>query len=668
MFKKILIANRGEIACRIIATARRMGIASVAVYSHADKDALHVEMADDAMPIGPPPASESYLVIERIVAACKKTGAEAVHPGYGFLAEQAEFARTLEENGIAFIGPNARVIAEMGDKVAAKERAAQAGIAAVPGFPHVIEGAAQAEAAALSIGYPVMIKAAAGGGGRGMRAVYSPGMLAAELARAQSEAKAAFGDGRVFIEKFIPSPRHIEVQLLADKHGNVIHLGERECSIQRRHQKLIEEAPSPFLDEESRSKLCAQAAALGKAVNYDSAGTVEFIADEARNFYFLEMNTRLQVEHPVTELVTGLDLVEHMIRSAAGEKLAVAQEDVRQLGWAIETRILAEDPERDFLPSSGRLKTYRHDAAGATGRTTLRIDSGVREGSEIPIYYDSLIAKLVAHAPDRAGAINAQAEAVDGFVIEGISSNINFLAAVMRHERFIAGRLSTDFIAEEYRQGFAPIAPRGECALFLASVAAAADYVVEQRKRQISGRMHAAPQGATAISRSIILGDERFDVQTAQHEDGIAVRFETSGEKHLCKSCWKPGEPVWKGTIGGDHIAVKLRPILNGYVLTQGGACAEARLYTRREAELAALLPKKKAAPAADVLRAPMPALVKAIEVTAGQEVKAGQVLCVIEAMKMETVLRAGHDAKVRKINVKPGNSIAIDAVIMTFG
>jgi len=668
MFRKILIANRGEIACRIIATARRMGIACVAVCSDADQDALHVEMADEAVPIGPPPASESYLVIERIIAACKRTGAEAVHPGYGFLAEQSDFARALEENGIAFIGPNARAIAEMGDKVVAKALAQRAGIAAVPGFPRVIDDSSQAEAAVSSIGYPLMIKAAAGGGGRGMRAVFSPEMLAAELARAQSEAKAAFGDGRVYLEKYIPSPRHIEVQLLADKHGSLIHLGERECSIQRRHQKLIEEAPSPFLDEESRSKLCAQAAALAKAVAYDSAGTVEFIADEAKNFYFLEMNTRLQVEHPVTELVTGIDLVEHMIRSAAGEKLAIAQDDVRRSGWAIESRILAEDPERNFLPSSGRLKTYRHEAAGAKGATVLRIDSGVRQGSEISIHYDSLIAKLVTHAPDRAAAVIAQAQALDSFVIEGPSNNINFLAAVIRHERFIAGSLSTDFIAEEYKQGFAPIVPHGDCARVLASAAAAADYVVQVRKRQISGQMSAAAQGATAVSRSIILGNDQFDVETAQQEDVIAVRFATSGETHLCKPRWKPGEPVWKGTVDGEYFAVKLRPSLNGYVLSRGGVCAEARLYTRREAELAAVLPKKKAAQGADVLRSPMPALVKSIEVAAGQEVKAGEPLCVIEAMKMETVLRAGHDAKVRKINVKPGDSIAIDTIIMTFG
>jgi propionyl-CoA carboxylase alpha chain len=667
MFNKILVANRGEISCRIMATARRMGIASVAVYSEADRNALHVEMADEAVPIGPAPASESYLVIERIVAACKKTGAEAVHPGYGFLAESANFARALEENGIAFIGPHARAIAEMGDKVAAKALAQSAGIPAVPGFPHVIEDASQVEAAAASIGYPLMIKAAAGGGGRGMRAVFSPETLAGELARAQSEANAAFGDGRVFLEKYIPSPRHIEVQLLADKHGSVIHLGERECSVQRRHQKLIEEAPSPLLDEESRSKLCAQAVALAKAVNYDSAGTVEFIAGEDRSFYFLEMNTRLQVEHPVTELVTGFDLVEHMIRSAAGEKIAIAQDGVQLAGWAIESRILAEDPERNFLPSSGRLKTYRHEAAGTKGGAMLRIDSGVREGSDIPIHYDSLIAKLVTHAPDRAAAINAQAEALDSFVIEGPSNNITFLAAVMRSERFIAGKLSTNFIAEEFKQGFAPIMPDGERALLLVSAAAAAEYVVEQRKRQISGQTRAAAQVATPVRRSIILGNERFDVATAQHGDGIAVRFEASGATHICKPRWKPGEQVWIGTINGKYLAVKLRPSLNGYFLSQGGACAEACLYTRREAELAALLPKKKAAPGADVLRAPMPALVKSIEVAAGQEVEAGEPLCVIEAMKMETVLRAGHDAKVRKIHVKPGDSIAIDAIIMTF-
>ncbi len=590
MFKKILIANRGEIACRIIATARRMGISVVAIYSDADKDALHVEMADEAVPIGPPPSTQSYLVIENIVAACKATGAQAVHPGYGFLSEQADFARALESNHIAFIGPHPAAIAAMGDKLAAKEIARASGIAVVPGFSGVTGNAAEALEAASALGYPLMLKAVAGGGGRGMRVVEARESMSENLARAQSEAKVAFGDSRIFIEKLIPTSRHIEVQLLADKHGNVIHLGERECSIQRRHQKLIEEAPSPFIDEEIRRKLGGQAVALAKAVNYDSAGTVEFIAGDDKSFYFLEMNTRLQVEHPVTELVTGIDLVEHMIRSAAGENLPIAQDAVHVKGVAIECRILAEDPERNFLPSTGRLKTYRPPPAGLEGGAMLRIDSGFCEGSEISIHYDPLIAKLVTHAADREAAIRAQAQALDSFVVEGPNTNINFLSAVMRHKRFLAGALSTDFIAEGYKQGFAPIVPEGKLARLLASVVAAADHVVQQRKRWISGQREAASYALTA-ERSVMLGAKRFDVEIASQGDGLAVHFRAGGETYICVSGWKPGEPVWKGAIDGECLAVKLRPILNSYVLVHGGAATEARVYTRREAELAAFLP-----------------------------------------------------------------------------
>ncbi len=667
MFKKILIANRGEIACRIIATARRMGIAAVAVYSDADKDALHVEMADEAVPIGPPPSAQSYLVIEKIIAACKKTGAQAVHPGYGFLSEQAAFARALEESGIAFIGPNPKAIAAMGDKLAAKEIARSAGVAVVPGFTELTGGAAlaaQAAQAAGALGYPLIIKAVAGGGGRGMRVVEAPETLGESLARAQSEAEAAFGDGRVFIEKFIPSPRHIEVQLLADKHGNIIHLGERECSIQRRHQKLIEESPSPFVDPEIRGKLGAQAIALARAVNYDSAGTVEFIAGADKSFYFLEMNTRLQVEHPVTELCTGIDLVEQMIRSAAGEKLPLAQHEVRQQGWAIESRILAEDPERNFLPSAGRLWSYREPAERMAGSAALRIDSGVCEGSEISIHYDPLIAKLVTHAADRAAAIEAQSEALDSFVIEGMSTNIAFLSAVTVNARFRVGELSTGFITQEFPRGFVPVLPEGEIAQRFACVAAAADHVTHARRRAISGQMRPA---RLEPPRSVMLGKTRYDVQIEEAGDGIAVRFGTENRPHLCVSAWTPGKPVWAGTIGGARVAVRLRPILNGYRLAHRGALADAHVYTRREADLAALMPEKNAATRTNVLRSPMPALVKSVDVAAGQAVKFGEILCVIEAMKMETALRAGRDLTVRKINVKPGDSIAVDAVILAF-
>jgi propionyl-CoA carboxylase alpha chain len=665
MFKKILIANRGEIACRVIATARRMGIATVAIYSDADKGAPHVDMAEEAVRIGPPPAAESYLVIENIVAACKATRAEAVHPGYGFLSERAAFARALDASNIAFIGPNPAAIAAMGDKIESKKLAQSAGVATVPGFPCVIDDITQAAEIADAVGYPVMIKASAGGGGRGMRIVSARKEIAENFARARSEAKSAFGEGRIFVEKFIADPRHIEVQILGDKHGNVIHLGERECSLQRRHQKVIEEAPSPFIDEETRRKLGEWAIALAEAVNYDSAGTVEFIVGEDKNFYFLEMNTRLQVEHPVTELVTGIDLVEQMIRSASGEKLPAGQADVHLEGCAIESRVLAEDPARNFLPSTGRLKTYRPPAPGHRNGVTLRIDSGVREGSEISIHYDPLIAKIVTHAADRTAAMKAQTQALDSFVIEGVADNLAFLAAVMAHERFRAGELSTGFIAEEYPRGFTPLAPEGERAHLFASVAAAADHVINERKRAISGQIRTAVRFARA--RSVMLGKNRHDVTLDDTDEGLVVRFEKTGHAHICSSDWVPGQQIWNGTIDGDRVVVQLRPILNGYTLAHAGFVAEARVYTRREAELAALMPEKKASGGSKLLRCPMPALVKSIEVVAGQAVKSGESLCVIEAMKMETILRAERDVTVSKINVKAGDSIAVDAVIMAF-
>ncbi|MGA7384689.1 MAG: acetyl/propionyl/methylcrotonyl-CoA carboxylase subunit alpha [Methylocella sp.] len=667
MFKKILIANRGEIACRVIATARRMGIATVAVYSDADEDSPHVDMADEAVRIGPPPAAKSYLVIENIVSACKAASAEAVHPGYGFLSEQAAFARALDANNITFIGPNPNAIEAMGDKIEAKKLAQSAGVATVPGFPGAIDDITQAAKIADAIGYPVMIKASAGGGGRGMRIVSARKEIAENFARARSEAKSAFGEGRVFIEKFIGDPRHIEVQVLGDKHGNLVHLGERECSIQRRHQKVIEEAPSPFVDGETRRKLGEWAIALAQAVNYDSAGTVEFIVGKDKNFYFLEMNTRLQVEHPVTELVTGIDLVEQMIRSAAGEKLPVGQANVQLTGRAIESRVLAEDPARNFLPSTGRLRTYRPPAPGHRNGVTLRIDSGVREGSEISIHYDPLIAKIVTHAADRTAAIKAQTQALDSFVIEGVANNISFLAAVMTHKRFRAAELSTGFIAEEYPRGFTAPAPEGERARMFASVAVAVDYVINERKRAISGQMRAPRPIRVACSRALMLGKNRHDVTLDPRDEGLVVRFEQTGHAHICSSGWVPGEPVWNGTIDGETRVLQLRPILNGYTLAHGGFVADARVYTRREAELAALMPEKKAAGGSKLLRSPMPALVKSIEVAAGQAVISGEPLCVIEAMKMETVLRAETDGTVGKINVKAGDSIAVDAVIMAF-
>jgi propionyl-CoA carboxylase alpha subunit len=667
MFKKILIANRGEIACRVIATARRMGIATVAVYSDADKDAPHVDMADEAVWIGPPPAAESYLVIENIVAACKATSAEAVHPGYGFLSEKAAFVRALDADNIVFIGPNPKAVEAMGDKIEAKKLAQSAGVATVPGFSGVIDDITQAAKIADAIGYPVMIKASAGGGGRGMRIVSARKEIAENFARARSEAKSAFGEGRVFIEKFIAGSRHIEVQVLGDKHGNVIHLGERECSIQRRHQKLIEEAPSPFIDEETRRKIGERAIALAEAVNYDSAGTVEFIVGEDKSFHFLEMNTRLQVEHPVTELVAGIDLVEHMIRSAAGEKLPVRQTDLRLKGCAIECRVLSEDPARNFLPSTGRLRSYRPPATGQHEGVTLRIDSGVREGSEISIHYDPLIAKIVTHASERTAAIKAQTQALDSFVIKGVANNIAFLAAVVAHKRFWTGALSTGFIAKEYPQGFISLAPEGERAHLFASVAAAADDVMNERKRAISGQMRAARKVRFDRARALMLGKKRHDVTLDDGDEGLVVQFEKTGHAHICSSDWVPGQPVWSGTVDGERVVVQLRPIVNGYNLAHGGFVADARVYTRREAELALLMPEKTAAGASKFLRSPMPALVKSIEVVAGQAVRPGETLCVIEAMKMETVLHAERDATVSKINVKQGDSIAVDAIVMAF-
>jgi propionyl-CoA carboxylase alpha chain len=667
MFKKILIANRGEIACRVIKTARRMGIATVAVYSDADKDAPHVEMANESVRIGPPPAKQSYLVIENIVAACTAAGADAVHPGYGFLSEQAAFSRALAASNIAFIGPNPRAIEAMGDKIESKKRAQSLGVATVPGFLGAIDGAVTAEAIAKTIGYPVMIKASAGGGGRGMRIVEGAEGIAEGFARATSEALSAFGDGRVFIEKFIANPRHIEIQVLGDKHGKIIHLGERECSIQRRHQKIIEEAPSPFVSEETRRAMGEQAIALARAVNYDSAGTVEFMMAQDGSFYFLEMNTRLQVEHPVTELITGIDLVEQMIRSAFGERLAISQNDVRLKGAAVECRILAEDPTRNFLPSAGRLKLYGPPAGAKREGVTLRVDSGVREGGEVSIHYDSLIAKLVTHAPDRPAAIDAQAQALDSFVIEGVTNNISFLAAVMRNKRFRAGVLSTNFIAREYPRGFTPLVPHGEAAELLACVAAAADHVMNERKRSISGQMRTAHPVRFTRERSVMLGNNRHDVRLDDTNEGLAVRFERTGRARLCVSSWAPGRPVWNGTIDGERIVVRLRPILNGYLLAHGGFVTDARVYTRREAQLALLMPEKKTAGGSNFLRCPMPSLVKSIFVAAGQAVRSGEALCVIEAMKMEIAVCAEFDATVDKICVQPGDSLAVDAIILAF-
>src|SRR5438270_2640633 len=577
MFKRILIANRGEIACRIIKTARRMGIETVAVYSEADRDALHVEMADQAVPIGPPAAAESNLAMEKIIEASRKTGAEAVHPGYGFLSEREAFPRALGKAGIVFIGPNASAIAAMGDKIESKKAAAKAAVSTVPGFLGVIEDEKHAVKIADGIGYPVMIKASAGGGGKGMRIGHSRGEVAEGFNLAKAEAKASFGDDRVFIEKFIVNPRHIEIQVLGDKHGNVIYLGERECSIQRRNQKVIEEGPSPLLDETTRRKMGEQAVALAKAVNYDSAGTVEFVAGQDKSFYFLEMNTRLQVEHPVTELVTGIDLVEQMIRVAAGEKLALAQKDISLSGWAVESRVYAEDPFRNFLPSTGRLIIYRPPNEGHHDGITVRNDTGVYEGGEISIYYDPMIAKLVTHAGDRATAIDAQADALDRFAIDGIRHNIPFLASIMQKPRWRSGNLSTGFIAEEYPEGFVPPQPQGEIAHLIAAVATFVDHVANERKRQISGQMRTARPVQFERDRTVLLGTERFNLTLDPGDESLLLRFEdNSTEAFHVASAWAPGTPVWTGTINDEPLAVQVRPIPNGYHLAHLGMSLEA--------------------------------------------------------------------------------------------
>ncbi|MGL4591210.1 MAG: acetyl-CoA carboxylase biotin carboxylase subunit [Aestuariivirga sp.] len=655
MFKKILVANRGEIACRVMRTARRMGIRTVAVYSEADARALHVDMADEKVLIGPPPAAQSYLLIERIVDACRKTGAEAVHPGYGFLSERSAFPKALAAAGITFIGPNPAAIDAMGDKIESKKAAAAAKVSTVPGYMGIIEDADEAVTIAGEIGFPVMIKASAGGGGKGMRIAHSAAEVKDGFARAKSEAKSSFGDDRVFIEKFIVNPRHIEIQVLGDKHGNVIYLGERECSIQRRNQKVIEEAPSPLLDAKTRKAMGEQAVALAKAVNYDSAGTVEFVAGQDRSFFFLEMNTRLQVEHPVTELVTGIDLVEQMIRVAAGEELQIRQKDVTLKGWAVESRIYAEDPYRNFLPSTGRLVKYRPPAEQSAHDITVRNDTGVYEGGEISIYYDPMIAKLCTHAPTRAEAISAMARSLDAFYIDGIQHNVPFLSAIMENPRWQSGALSTGFIAEEFPEGFHGHGLTPEIAKTLAEVAMVLDHVENRRKRKVTGQMNGGKVNF-ARNRVVKLGSDYIGVEVTEDTDALA------------DACgWVPGTPVFSADLGHGPVTVQVRRISNGYKLSYRGVVLEAHVYTAREAELAKLMPEKAVADTSRKLMCPMPGLVISIAVSEGQDVKAGEALAIVEAMKMENILRAERDVTVKKLHAKKGDSLAVDAVIMEF-
>jgi len=664
LFKKILIANRGEIACRIVKTARRMGIATVAVYSDADRDALHVEMADEAVRLGPPPAAQSYLLADKVIEACLATGAEAVHPGYGFLSERASFAEALKTAGIAFIGPHPGAIAAMGDKIESKKLARKASVSTVPGYVGEIRDADHAKKIAAEIGYPVMVKASAGGGGKGLRIVHDAGGIVQAIQSSQNEARASFGDDRLFVEKFVTEPRHIEIQVLGDKHGNVVHLGERECSIQRRHQKVIEEAPSPFLDEKTRAAMGAQAVALAKAVGYDSAGTVEFIVDRDRNFYFLEMNTRLQVEHPVTELVTGLDLVELMIRVAAGERLALRQHDVALNGWAIESRIYAEDPYRGFLPSTGRLVRYSPPAEGARGNVTVRNDTGVYEGGEISIFYDPMIAKLCTHALSRDAAREAMGAALDEFGIEGINHNVDFLAAIMRHPRFADGRLSTGFIAEEFPDGFHGAAPDEAAVQRFVLAAVAVKLVRTGRAAEISGTLNGPHRAARDFTAGV--GARDFAITNA-YIDGARLFATVDGVALSAVTDWRPGERLLHLRQGAQEYAIRVARVPGGYVMSQGGRRARVSVRRPDAAALAALMPKKPPPDTSRMLLCPMPGLVVSIDVREGQDVKAGETLAVVEAMKMENVLTAERDGTVKKVNAKKGDSLALDEVILEF-
>ena len=680
MFDKILIANRGEIACRVIKTARKMGIKTVAIYSDADKNALHVAMADEAVHIGPPPANQSYIVIDKVMAAIRETGAQAVHPGYGFLSENPKFAEALEKAGVAFIGPPVKAIEAMGDKITSKKIAQEAGVSTVPGYMGLIADADEAVKISGEIGYPVMIKASAGGGGKGMRIAWNETEAREGFQSSKNEAANSFGDDRIFIEKFVTQPRHIEIQVLCDSHGNGIYLGERECSIQRRHQKVVEEAPSPFLDEATRKAMGEQAVALAKAVGYASAGTVEFIVDGERNFYFLEMNTRLQVEHPVTELITGVDLVEQMIRVANGEKLTMTQDDVKLTGWAIENRLYAEDPYRGFLPSIGRLTRYRPPAEVAagpllenrkwqgeapTGETAVRNDTGVYEGGEISMYYDPMIAKLCTWGPTRANAIEAMRVALDSFEVEGIGHNLPFVAAVMDHPKFIDGTMTTAFIAEEYPDGFEGVTLEEPALKRIAAACAAMNRVAEIRRTRVSGRMD-NHERKVGDAWNVALQGQEFETTVSAYTGGASVSF-ADGTALKVEGDWTPGDQLAKMTVDGAPLVLKVAKISGGFRIRSRGADLKVHVRSPRHAELARLMPEKVPPDTSKLLLCPMPGLVVKIDVEEGQEVQEGQALCTIEAMKMENILRAERKGVVAKINAGPGDSLAVDEVIMEF-
>ena len=658
MFSKILIANRGEIAVRIIKTCRRMGIATVVVHSEADADSMAVEMADEAVFIGPPPAAQSYLLADKIIDACRQTGAEAIHPGFGFLSENADFARRCADEGIVFIGPNPHAIEAMGDKIESKKFATKAGVSVAPGHIGEINDTAHAVRISEDIGYPVMIKASAGGGGKGIRLAWNRKDVEEGFPAVKAEARSSFGDDRIFIEKFIENPRHIEIQVLGDRHGHVVHLFERECSIQRRNQKVIEEAPSPLLDPETRAAMGAQAVALAKAVQYDSAGTVEFVAGQDKSFFFLEMNTRLQVEHPVTELITGVDLVEQMIRSAAGEALAFTQADLAISGWAIESRIYAEDPYRGFLPSIGRLVRYDPPGEGDIGETKVRNDAGVREGDEISMFYDPMISKLSTWAPTRLAAVDAMGRALEDFHIEGLGQNIPFLAAVMDQARFRSGSLSTNYIKDEFPGGFAGVAPTAFQRDLMAAVACAMHRIVTRR---------AAPQ-LVRDDWVVIEGGQRRLVRVTNGGDTVAVTFPDEGRTlTLAAVVWRPGLATFRGILDGRAFTAQVKPAPEGFVIRHRAARARVLVLTPRLAELHEKLPPKSIADTSKMVLSPMPGLVVSLDLAVGQEVRSGETVAVVEAMKMQNIIRAERDGKVKAINARAGDSVAADEVLVEF-
>ena len=664
MFSKILIANRGEIACRVIKTARRMGVKTVVVYSDADAASMAVEMADEAVHIGGSPAAQSYLVQDKIIAAVRQTGAEAVHPGFGFLSENAGFAKRLAEEKIVFIGPNPHAIEAMGDKITSKKFAAEAGVSTVPGHMGLINDAKEAVKIADSIGYPVMITASAGGGGKGLRIAFNATEAREGFDGARAEAISSFGDDRIFIEKFVDQPRHIEIQVLGDKHGTILYLNERECSIQRRNQKVFEEAPSPFLTPETRKAMGEQAVALSRAVQYDSAGTVEFIVDGDRNFYFLEMNTRLQVEHPVTEMTTGVDLVEQMLRVAAGEKLAFKQKDIGIKGWALESRIYAEDPYRGFLPSIGRLKRMKFPAEGKLGQGEVRIDTGVREGDEISMFYDPMIAKLITHGKDRATAIDTHLKALERLEIRGIQDNSPFLAAVLGQKRFQSGKITTGYIKEEFPNGFHGATATLEQEKLIVAAAAYARGVMLRRAGETSGRTE--PLQPMRTDWVVLLDRKSVPIKLALGQGRATITFD-GGEAAELVTAWTPGVGLMEGVFKGQPFALGFANRDEGFVFKHLGVEARVLMCTPFQADLHSRLPEKQKPDTSKLIMSPMPGLVVSVAVAVGQDVKAGEAICIVEAMKMQNIIRAEADGVVKTVNAAAGASVAADEVLVEF-